>query len=80
MEEHRAKGGDIEADVACQWLKYFEHDDKKLAEIYGKYSKGELLSGEVKTILIEKINEILSKHQKRRRTSGKQLDKFIYKN
>jgi tryptophanyl-tRNA synthetase len=78
-EEHRKKGGNIKVDVTCQWLKYFEDDDKKLAEIYDKYSKGELLSGELKTILINKINTILSEHQKRRKEAEKQIDKFIYK-
>ncbi|MBT6956651.1 tryptophan--tRNA ligase [archaeon] len=77
VEEHRKKGGNVDVDVACQWLKYFEHDDKKLAAIYKDYSKGKLLSGEVKTILIEKINKILSEHQK---TKNKiDVDKFIYK-
>ncbi len=80
VEEHRKKGGDIEVDVACQWLKYFENDDKKLTEIYDKYSKGELLSGEVKAILIEKINKILSEHQKRRKNADKQFDKYLFKN
>jgi len=76
-EEHRKKGGNIEIDVACQWLKYFEDDDKKLAEIYDKYSKGELLSGELKTILIDKINKILSIHQTRRKNAEKQIPNFI---
>ena len=80
VEEHRKKGGDIEVDVACQWLKYFEDDDKKLAEIYDKYSKGELLSGEVKAILIKKINKILSEHKKRRKSANKQIDKYLFKN
>ncbi|MCK4997210.1 tryptophan--tRNA ligase [Candidatus Pacearchaeota archaeon] len=79
-EEHRKLGGNIEVDVACQWLKYFEHDDDKLAEIYDKYSKGELLSGEVKKLLIEKINIILEDHQKRREDAEKLISKFIYKN
>jgi len=79
VAEHREKGGNVDIDVACQWLKYFEHDDKKLAEIYDKYSKGELLSGEVKTILIEKINVILKEHQERRKNSERQFDKFLFK-
>jgi len=79
-EEHRAKGGNVEIDVACQWLKYFEHDDKKLEKIYEDYASGKLLSGEVKAMLIEKINEVLSQHQQRRKTAERQLDKFIYKN
>lgn len=80
VEEHRKEGGNVEVDVACQWLKYFEHDDKKLAEIYEDYSKGKLLSGEVKAILIEKINEVLSSHQERRKNAEKQINKYIYKN
>ena len=79
-EEHREKGGNVEVDVACQWLKYFEHDDKKLKEIYNKYSRGELLSGEVKKILIDKLNTMLAEHQKRRKGAEKLLDKFILKN
>ncbi len=75
-EEHRKLGGNIEVDVSCQWLKYFEQSDKKLAEIYSKYSKGELLSGEVKAILIEKINKILKEHQEKKKSID--LDKFIY--
>ena len=80
VEEHRKKGGNVKVDVACQWLKYFEDNDKKLTEIYDKYSKGELLSGEVKAILIEKINEVLSQHQERKKYAEKNLSKFIYKN
>ncbi len=78
IEEHRKKGGNVEIDVACQWLKYFEEDNKKLEEIYDKYRKGELLSGEVKKILIDKINNFLAEHQKRREKSEKMIDKFIY--
>jgi tryptophanyl-tRNA synthetase len=80
LEEHRKYGGNVEVDVACQWLKYFEENDIKLNEIYDKYSKGELLSGEVKSILIDKINKILKLHQERRKNSEKLLNKFIYKN
>jgi tryptophanyl-tRNA synthetase len=79
IEEHRKKGGNIKVDIACQWLKYFEEDDKKLEEIYKKYQRGELLSGEVKKILIDKINEFLAEHQKRRINAHKLIDEFIYK-
>ena len=79
VEEHRVKGGNVDVDVACQWLKYFEEDDEKLEDIYKKYASGELLSGEVKAILIEKINDILKEHQKRRENAAKLINKFIYK-
>ncbi len=78
-EEHRKLGGNVEIDVACQWLKYFEFDDKKLEKIYDDYRKGKLLSGEVKKILIEKINEFLGEHQKKRKNAEKLIEKFIYK-
>jgi tryptophanyl-tRNA synthetase len=78
-EEHRKLGGNVEVDVACQWLKYFESSDEELKKIYKDYSEGKLLSGEVKAILIEKINEILSKHQEKRKSAEKNLEKFIYK-
>ncbi len=79
LEEHRAKGGNVEVDVACQWLKYFESDDEKLEKTYKDYSEGKLLSGEVKTILIEKLTKILSEHQEKRKSAEKILDKFLYK-
>jgi tryptophanyl-tRNA synthetase len=79
IEEHRKKGGNVEIDVACQWLKYFIEDDTELNEIYEKYSKGELLSGEVKNILIQEINKFLIQHQKRRKKAEKLIDKFIFK-
>ncbi len=79
VEEHREKGGNVEKDVACQWLRYFEEDDNKLAEIYDKYSKGELLSGEVKAMLIEKLTKILEEHNNRREKLKDSLDKFIWK-
>ena len=78
VEEHRKKGGDVSVDVACQWLKYFEFDDKKLEKIYADYKSGKLLSGEVKSILIDKVNEFLAEHQKRREKAVKLVDKFLY--
>ena len=79
VEEHRKRGGDTEVDISYQWLRYFEFDDRKLNKIKKDYESGKLLSGEIKSILIEKINEFLADHQKKREKAKKQLDKFIYK-
>ncbi|MFH1682346.1 MAG: tryptophan--tRNA ligase [Candidatus Woesearchaeota archaeon] len=79
IEEHRKKGGNPEVDVAYQWLRYFEEDDKKLKKIHDDYKAGKLLSGELKAILIDKINLFLAEHQKRRAGAEKLLEKFIYK-
>jgi len=79
IEEHRKKGGNPEVDIAYQWLTFFEEDDQKLKKIHEDYKSGKLLSGELKAILIEKINIFLKEHQKKREKPKKKLDKFILK-
>ncbi len=77
VEEHRKKGGNPDIDVSFQWLTFFEEDDKKLAKIYKDYKSGKLLSGELKAVLIEKLNTFLAEHQKRRKKVD--VNKFIMK-
>jgi len=80
IDEHRKKGGNPDIDVSYQYLKmFFEPDDKKLQKIYDDYKSGKLLTGELKEILIEKINSFLKKHQQEREKAKKQIDKFIFK-
>ena len=79
IEEHRKKGGNPDIDISFQWLRYFEEDDDKLAQIHKDYKSGELLSGELKKILIDKVNSFLSEHQERRKNAHKLIDKYIYK-
>ena len=79
VEEHRKKGGNPHIDVAFQWLRYFEFDDRKMKKIHDDYKSGKLLSGELKAILIDKINEFLAEHQKRRKEAEKMMEKYIYK-
>jgi tryptophanyl-tRNA synthetase len=76
-KEHREKGGNPDVDVSYQWLTFFEEDDKRLQKIHDDYKSGALLTGELKQILIEKINGFLKEHQEKRERAGKQLDKFI---
>ncbi len=79
IEEHRKLGGQPEIDVSYQWLNFFEEDDKKLRKIYHDYKSGQLLTGELKAILIDKLNKMLKKHQKAREKAKSQIDKFIIK-
>ena len=58
---------------------FFEPDDKKLQKIHDDYKSGKLLTGELKAILIDKINAFLKEHQKKREQARKQIDKFILK-
>lgn len=73
VEEHRKHGGDTTVDMAFQWLTYFEPDDERLLAIKQRYESGELLSGELKQILVDTIVPILLEHQKRRGEARKTI-------
>jgi tryptophanyl-tRNA synthetase len=78
IEEHRKKGGNPEIDVSFQYLKhFFEPDDKKLKQIEEEYRSGKLLSGELKKMLIDKMNNFLAEHQKKREQAKRQIEKYI---
>jgi len=80
VEEHKEKGGNPDIDVSYQYLRYiFEPDDKKLKEIYDGYKNGDILSGELKQITIEKINNFLEEHREKKKKAEKEIDKFLYK-
>jgi tryptophanyl-tRNA synthetase len=77
VEEHRKHGGDTDVDMAFQWLTYFEPDDEKLEDVKRRYESGELLSGELKQILVDTITLLILKHQKKRLEAKRHLDEFI---
>ena len=81
IEEHRKKGGNPDIDVSFQYLRiFFEPDDNKLKQIYDDYKSGKMLTGELKSILIEKINGFLKIHQEKREKAKNQLSKFLLEN
>jgi tryptophanyl-tRNA synthetase len=78
LEEHRKLGGNPDIDVSFQYLKFFfEDDDKKLEKTYNDYKSGKLLSGELKAMLIEKVQSFLKDHQKSREKAKKDFSKLI---
>ncbi|MFH1290797.1 MAG: tryptophan--tRNA ligase [Nanoarchaeota archaeon] len=80
IEEHRKLGGNPDVDVSFQYLRFlFEPDDKKLAKIESDYRSGEMLTSELKNIVITKINKFLGEHQKRRDKLKGHVDKFLWK-
>lgn len=66
LEDHRKYGGDIETDIPCRYLKYFEFDDEKYKEICDGFSSGIITCSETKKLLADRLIEIISDHQKRR--------------
>jgi tryptophanyl-tRNA synthetase len=81
IEQHKKLGGNPDIDVSYQYLRiFFEPDDNKLKQIYDDYKSGKLLTGELKAILIEKINDFLKGHQERREKARDQVSKFLFEN
>ncbi len=79
VEEHRKLGGRTDVDVAYQWLSIlFEENEKKLRQMHDDYESGKLLTGEIKQILVDKINKFLTGHQEQRKKAEKLVDKFMY--
>ena len=80
IDEHRKIGGNPDIDVSYQYLRiFFEQDDAKLKKIYDDYKSGKMLTGELKAILIEKINEFLLVHQQKREEARKNIDDYLLK-
>lgn len=78
VEEHRANGADLDVDVPYQYLTFFMEDDQKLEEIRQKYSKGELLTGEVKALLIAELQKFVADFQERRKkVTNKDVEQFM---
>ncbi|KAJ1615479.1 tryptophanyl-tRNA synthetase [Cryptosporidium canis] len=65
-EEHRKLGANLDVDVSWQYLRFLMEDDQKLEEIGKKYSSGEMLSGEIKSILVDELVKLTKNHQKNR--------------
>jgi tryptophanyl-tRNA synthetase len=66
LELQRENGADLERDVSYQYLLYFLLEDDILQDIAKRYSSGEMLTGEIKSVLINKIQEFVSDHQRRK--------------
>ncbi|CCK73412.1 tryptophan--tRNA ligase WRS1 NDAI_0G04270 [Naumovozyma dairenensis CBS 421] len=78
IDLHRELGGNPDVDVAYQYLAFFKDDDKFLKECYDKYKSGELLSGEMKKLCIEVLQEFVKDFQERRaKVDDEIMEKFM---
>lgn len=81
IEDHRKYGGNVDVDIACQYMKYFEDDDVKLTDMFEKFRGGILSCSDTKEMLSSKLSELIIKHQKARSTITKEIfdDFYSYK-
>lgn len=80
VEEQRKLGGQYDICTVYWSLHFlFESDDEKLAERRQKCKSGELLCGECKKYLAEKVEPFLLEHQKRREEAKEYVkDMFLF--
>lgn len=77
-EEHRKFGGDITKDISAKYLKYFELDETLYNNTINKFKKGELLCGEMKEIMADKIAGLIAVHQERRKSVTDEMLSSFY--
>ena len=78
LELHKKYGGNLNVDVSFQYLLYFCDDDVLMKDIAGKYRSGEMLSGEIKAIMIEHVTRVIQEHQtERAKITPELLKKFF---
>lgn len=78
-KEQRKKGGKPEVCVVFKWFKIlFEESDEDLEQRFMDCKNGDILCGECKAQLIDKINDFLEDHQKKKEKAKDQIDQFKY--
>ncbi len=80
VEEQQRYGADP-AICPIYYYEYylFEENDERLKETFRKCKSGELLCGEHKAKLAEKLKKFLRDHQKKREKAKNNLDQFLFK-
>lgn len=79
VDEQRQKGGNPEICAVFKYNYYmFEKDDRKIDEMAQKCRNGEILCGECKMALTEKINVFLEDHQAKREEAKDVVDSMTF--
>lgn len=79
VEEQRQKGGNPEVCAVFKYNYYlFEPDDAKLNELADKCRRGEILCGECKVALTQRINVFLEDHQAKREEAKEIVKQMTY--
>lgn len=66
VELHQKYGGNLEVDVAYQWMLYFNHDDNDMKTIAHNYRSGKMLTGTIKNRCAEVVTDLIARHQEAR--------------
>jgi len=79
IKEQRELGGEPERCSVFHWFSIlFEEDDERLADRYRRCKAGELLCGECKAELAQRVEAFLREHQRRVEDAERLRDRFLY--
>ncbi len=78
IEEHLAKGGNLEIDLVFEMLKFHYPDTKELEKIGEQFAGGEMLASELKEFAIEFFVPMLKEHQQRAKENEKRAEKIVF--
>jgi tryptophanyl-tRNA synthetase len=80
ITEQRKLGGNPDICPVHQYFYYlFEEDDNKMAELNEKCKRGEILCGECKQLLVERVTKFLLEHQTKREKAKDVLVNYLLK-
>ncbi|KAF5178414.1 Tryptophan--tRNA ligase, cytoplasmic [Thalictrum thalictroides] len=66
VENQRKYGANLEVDIPVKYLSFFLEDDAELEYIKKEYGAGRMLTGEVKSRLIEVLTDMVMRHREAR--------------
>ncbi len=79
LEEHRKLGADVEKCMVFELLKlHLIEDDKRLDNIYQKYSSGEMTSGEIKKIACDEFTTFMNSFNEKLEKARQLVDDLNY--
>lgn len=78
IELHQQLGGNVEVDVAFQYIEFFCSDIEKINEIRENYKSGKLSTGELKKFCIQILTELVQTHQQNKKSiTNETLQQFL---
>ncbi len=76
-ELHRKLGGNPDICPVYAYHSFFTDEDKEVERIYGSCRSGQLYCGECKALLVPKVTDFLSEHQKKREAARSLVQDYL---
>ncbi|KAG2389474.1 hypothetical protein C9374_014034 [Naegleria lovaniensis] len=77
-ELHEKFGANLKVDVPFKLLEFFLEDDQQLEQVREEYSKGIMLTSQIKKLAFEVVSKLVKEHQERRaRITEEELKEFM---